>query len=142
MTYLRGFFINYERFQGIMSRGDAVNLPISTTQVFRGDSLSLRIQVLDEFQQPQDITDALIRFTMKYEEYCDEAFYSLRSDQGQEITILNAKQGLFDINIPYTATETWDIGWPYWFDVEITVGNKRQTIVKSRIEVLPDISNS
>ncbi len=109
-------------------------------QFYSGDSISLRIQVNDEFEQPLDITGYLIKFGIKPEEYFDEYTYYLQSDQNTEINVLNAKKGLFDINIPYQETEKWDIGYALFFSIELTSPeNIRKTILKSRIEMLPDI---
>ncbi len=149
MTTLTGGAGNCFRLDGLVSTGplSSRDAPGSrakdSIQIYRGDSLKIRMEIKDEFNQPVDISDTLIKVSFKYEEYCLEYKYYLRSDQGQNIEVLNAPEGLFDINIPYTDTEEWGVGWPLWYDVEITWPDAkiRKTVKKARIEVLQDISD-
>ena len=150
MTSLTGSFGNCIRLTGaagtgpLLSSSDPGSRTKDSIQVYRGDSLKLRMEIVDEFGESVDLTDAEIRFSMKCEQYCQEYVYSLNTETGgEEIKILNTEEGLFDIYIPYTETENWTVGWPLWYDVEITwpEAGIRKTVKRARIEVLQDITN-
>jgi hypothetical protein len=137
---MSGKFINCHRMRGSFYREDTTRIPVGSLQAYRGDSITLSVSIKDELEDAADLTNAFIRFGMKYEEYCDDLYFSARSDQGNVINILNPTKGLIEIKIPYTETENWDV-WPYWFDIEVTTeDNHRQTVIKGRIDILPDIT--
>ena len=141
---VNGNYVNCHRMEGSFYREDSTRVPVGNLQVYRGDTAKLRIMIKDELGDPVDLTGAFIRFSVKYEEFCEDYVFYAQSDQGTVINVLNAEEGLVEIKIPHTETETWDI-WPYWFDVEVTTNPDtedahRQTVIKGRVEIVPDIT--
>jgi len=153
-----GKFVNCNRVEGtyyqeppasddpvLPGQADTTTQDDSLIRVYRGDTFCLRVTVLDELGETVDLTNSLIRITFKREQWCENYVFQARSDQGQEITFVNAEEGVFDLLVRYKDTSEWEVGWPYWFDVEITKNPNsedafRQTVLKKRIEILQDIT--
>jgi hypothetical protein len=109
--------------------------------IIRGDDLALDIEFKDQDENPIDLTDCTVYFTVKrrFSDTDDEALIA------EEITDhSDAENGVTTLEISHTDTESLDITrdeYPFWWDLQIKEADGTITsTLAGNCYVKPDIT--
>ena len=103
-------------------------------EIYKGDSATIEVRVLDADNNPVDLTDASATFTARVRENSDS--YVLQ----KALTITDAANGIMELDI--TAAETEDLTpMDYPADIELTLSDGTvKTIWKSTLKIKWDVT--
>jgi len=116
-----------------------------TFTMIRGDDWSQGfVAKYSPSEDPVDLTDAELRFTVRKKKTGDIVFQKKNTAAGgsdAEIEVTDAVNGEFTVYIASSDTEEIEGDLKYWFDAEMIKNSLKTTLgVPGRLEILYDIT--
>lgn len=127
----------------------------SAIELFLGANFKQEFQWLtvetDGTETPIDITGKNFRMDIRESIESNDAIFSASTDTG-EITITNASEGKFEVDIDHTVTENTDINFSsnnfstipskfFFFDIEVeNTDSSVEKLVMGYIKIYPEIT--
>lgn len=123
------------------------NAPVNpvryTVKFFRGDDHAINCTVTLN-SVAVDLSNAAITFSIKKNIQDDTVLIqkqnTLAGGGSSEIEMTDPVNGIFQIYIESTDTESLDADGLFYFDIEMVLNNSKTTLIRSNILLLADIS--
>ncbi len=105
----------------------------------RGDTINLRVPVVDQDGAPVDITGAAVRMTVKRNLSDADLSALITRTVGDGVTLTTPEAGIADVTITATQTATLTPAKYYW-DVQVTLSGTVSTVAEGYLDVRSDVS--